>query len=83
MSSGSGRPSNDSIAADPGDSAAYDRLAELADKGGKSLDAAEWRRKRTEIDQIKARYQKRFERNQPLRDAIEMAPISRAARPLV
>jgi enediyne biosynthesis protein E4 len=64
------------IAADPGDSAAYDRLAELADKRGQSLDAAEWRRKRNEIDQIKVRYQKRFERNQPLRDAIEMARLA-------
>jgi thioredoxin-like negative regulator of GroEL len=64
------------IAADPGDRAAYDRLAELADKRGQSLEAAELRRKRTENEQIMARYQKRYERNQPLRDAFEMARLA-------
>jgi enediyne biosynthesis protein E4 len=64
------------VAADPADFAALDRLAELAHKAGDPARAAELKRKRTEIDQLLARYEKLYKRNQPLRDAAEMARLA-------
>jgi tetratricopeptide (TPR) repeat protein len=64
------------VVADPGDSVACERLAQLADQAGETLRAGELRRRRAEIDRTKARYQKLFERDQPLRDAVEMARLA-------
>jgi thioredoxin-like negative regulator of GroEL len=64
------------VAVDPADSAAFERLAELADLGGEGSHAAELRSERAEIDLLKERYQQRYRRNQPLRDASEMARLA-------
>ena len=64
------------VAADPGDGAALDRLAELAIREGQPARAAELRRQKTELDQLKSQYKELFLRNQPLRDAVEMARLS-------
>jgi thioredoxin-like negative regulator of GroEL len=64
------------IKVDPADLAALDRLAELAEQAGQPTRAADLRRKKSEIDQLKARYQKLHERNQPMRDAAEMARLA-------
>ena len=61
---------------DPADFEAIDRLVELAVKHAQSERAAELRRKRTEIERLQARYLKLYERNQPLRDAAEMAHLA-------
>src|SRR5262249_29671765 len=64
------------IAADPGDGAALDRLAELAVREGQTARADELRQRKAEIDQLKIRYHELFLRDQPLRDAAEMARIA-------
>jgi tetratricopeptide (TPR) repeat protein len=64
------------LATDPADSAARNRLIELAQKQGQPARAEELRRLGREIDDLIALYNKRFERNQPLRDAAEMAGIA-------
>ncbi len=64
------------IAADPVDFAALDRLAVLAVEQGQPTRAAELRHQKTEIDPLQARYQKLYQRNQPLRDAAEMARLA-------
>jgi len=61
---------------DPADFQAFDRLVELAEKHAHSERAAELRRKRSEIARLEARYLKLFDRNQPLRDADEMAHLA-------
>ncbi len=60
------------IAADPTDLATMDRLAEL----GQPALAADRQRRKTEIDQLEARYEKLFRRNQPIRDAAELAGLA-------
>ncbi len=64
------------IAADPADFQALDRLVELAMRDGEEERAAELRRKKTAIETLQARYQKLYQRNQPLRDAAEMARLA-------
>jgi predicted Zn-dependent protease len=64
------------IAADPTDSPAFDRLAELAARDGQAARAAELRRRKAEIDRLETRYQRLYLRNQPARDAAEMAPLA-------
>ncbi len=64
------------ITNDPANVAALDRLAELAVREGKLTDVAELRRKKTEIDQLQARYRELYERTQPARDAVEMARLA-------
>jgi hypothetical protein len=60
----------------PADFEALDRLIELAVKHSQSDRAAELRQKRSEIERLEVRYLKLFERNQPLRDAAEMAHLA-------
>ena len=64
------------IAADPGDGAALDRLVELALEQGQPNRAAELRRQKTALDPLKSRYKELFLRNQPMRDAAEMARLA-------
>jgi tetratricopeptide (TPR) repeat protein len=64
------------IAVDPTDSAAYDRLAELAAQERQPARADEVRRRKAEIDRLEARYHERHRRNQPTRDAAEMAHLA-------
>jgi len=64
------------ITVDPTDFTALDRLAELAVQDDQPDRAIELRRKKTEIDLHKARYQKLYERYQPRRDAAEMARLA-------
>ena len=64
------------LAADPADLTALDRLAQLAEKDGQPARAAELRRKKAEIDRLRARYVKLHERKQPIRDAVEMARLA-------
>jgi predicted Zn-dependent protease len=62
--------------ADPADLAALDRLGGLADKEGQPARAAAFRREKADLDPITARYQKLYRRNQPRRDATEMARLA-------
>jgi len=64
------------IAVDPADFTALDRLAELAVKDGQPDRGLELRRKKIEIDRLKARYLKLHERYQPRRDAAEMSRLA-------
>ena len=64
------------IKADPADGAAYDRLAELAVREGQPARAAELRRQKAELDQVKAQYQELLLRDQPVRDAAKMAGLA-------
>ena len=63
-------------AVDPADLRALDRLARLAEKAGHAARAQELRGKSAEIVTLRARYEKLFDRNQPIRDAEEMAQIA-------
>ena len=62
--------------ADPADGAAFDRLAELAVREGQPARAAELRRRKAELDQLKAQYQELLLRDQPVRDAAKMADLA-------
>jgi enediyne biosynthesis protein E4 len=64
------------LAADPADLNAFDRLAQLAQKDGQPARAAELLRKKVEIDRLRARYEKLYDRKQPVRDAVEMARLA-------
>jgi len=64
------------ITEDPANVAALDRLAELTVREGNPTDVAALRRKRTEIDQLQARYWELYQRTQPARDGAEMARIA-------
>jgi len=64
------------IAVDPADFAALDRLAELAGEQGQPGRAARLREHRSEIDRLRARYEKLYQRNQPARDAAESAYLA-------
>ena len=64
------------IAADPGDGAALDRLAELALGEGQSDRAAAFRSQKAALDPLKSRFKDLFLRNQPVRDAAEMARMA-------
>jgi len=64
------------IAADPGDGAALDRLAELALRDGQPDRAGELHRRKAQRDQLGLRYQELFLRNQTVRDAEEMARLA-------
>jgi len=62
---------------DPTDFAAFDRLAELADRDGQADRAAGLRREKAEVAQLVARYGEVHQRNQPIRDAAEIARLAR------
>jgi len=64
------------IAADPGDGAALDRLAELALRDGLAPRAAELRRKKIALDSLRSRYKELFRCIQPVRNAMEMSRIA-------
>lgn len=64
------------IAFDPSDLTAIDRLAQLAENDGQPDRAAELMRKKAEIDRLRGRYEKLYERKQPIRDAIKMARLA-------
>ncbi len=64
------------IAIDPENTAPLDRLAELAIKAGRPERALELRKKRAEIDQVRLRFQELFKRDQPVRDAVELARLA-------
>ncbi len=64
------------IEVDPADFSALDRLAELAEKAGQPERSAELGRQKNEIERLQARYQKLQARNQPTRDAEEMARLA-------
>jgi tetratricopeptide (TPR) repeat protein len=61
---------------DPTDFAAYDRLIELAIPDRQPALADELRGKKSEIQRLEARYQELYRRNQPTRDAEEMAHLA-------
>jgi thioredoxin-like negative regulator of GroEL len=64
------------VAADPADLAALARLYQLEENGGQPARAAEILRKRAEIERLRARYEELYDRNQPIRDAVEMAHLA-------
>jgi thioredoxin-like negative regulator of GroEL len=61
---------------DPADLRALDRLAQLMEKAGQPAQAAELARKKAEINRLLARYEKLYDRNQPIRDSEEMASLA-------
>jgi enediyne biosynthesis protein E4 len=63
------------VAVDPADLKALDRLAQLTEMAGQPARAQELRGKMAEVETLRARYEKLFDRNQPIRDAEEMAQI--------
>jgi enediyne biosynthesis protein E4 len=70
------------VAASPGDLRAIDRLTQLEDAAGQHKEAHDLHARQAEIERLKARYQQLFDRNQPLRDAEEMADLAiRLGRP--
>jgi predicted Zn-dependent protease len=64
------------IDTNPADFEAMDRLIDLAVKHAQPERAMELRRLRSQIETLENRYLKLFERNQPLRDAAEMAQLA-------
>ncbi len=64
------------IAADPGDRAAVVRLAALCREQGDPGRVAELERRKAEVERLQARFQELYRRNQPTRDAAELARIA-------
>jgi enediyne biosynthesis protein E4 len=64
------------VVVDPADLTALDRLAQLMDMAGQPVRAQNWRSEQAEIERIRARYERLFDRNQPIRDAEEMAQLA-------
>jgi thioredoxin-like negative regulator of GroEL len=60
----------------PADRSTLDRLARLAEAGKDPDQAAEYRRRNADIDRLRTRYDQLHARNQPLRDAAEMARLA-------
>ena len=61
---------------DPEDGPAFDRLTELAIASGQPKLAAKLRQRKSEIEQLQLQYQKLFLRDQPVRDAVELARLA-------
>jgi enediyne biosynthesis protein E4 len=59
-----------------GDVTALDRLVELSMQQGHGAHVNELRRQKRELEQLEARFQKLYERNQPKRDAAEMSRLA-------
>lgn len=64
------------VAVDPCDRQALDRLVRLTEAAGEPARVQELVGRRAEIEGLLARYEKLFDRDQPLRDAEEMAGIA-------
>jgi enediyne biosynthesis protein E4 len=64
------------VAANPDDLAALNQLIQLAVQHGQPALAVDFGRKKEEIERLRARYQKLFDRNQPNRDAEEMSELA-------
>src|SRR5262249_34025497 len=60
----------------PDDGPALARLVELAVRAGQTDHAAELRRRKAEVDQLRERYRQLLLRDQPVRDAAEMARLA-------
>ena len=64
------------VEADPADLSAHDRLIQLVEKGKQPAEVNALIRKKTDIEQLRTRYKILFDRQQPIRDAIEMAQLA-------
>jgi tetratricopeptide (TPR) repeat protein len=64
------------LTVDPADFSAWNRLEELAQRSGEPELAVGIKRKKTDLRQLHGRYRKLFRRNQPARDAVEMARLA-------
>jgi tetratricopeptide (TPR) repeat protein len=64
------------LVADPANRTALERLAQLAANPAESARAAELHRRKAETDDLRARYEKLYDRKQPVRDAEEMAHLA-------
>jgi hypothetical protein len=64
------------IVADPGDLSAFDRLIDIHKKGSQPALAAEVFQKRNAVRELLGRYMMLHGRNQPIRNAEEMAKIA-------
>jgi tetratricopeptide (TPR) repeat protein len=64
------------VTVDPSDDEALDRLAALADQRNQPARAAELHQRKAQLAQIKHRFQILFQRNQPIRDAAELARLA-------
>jgi hypothetical protein len=68
------------VAADPTDVAALERLMELTTTEGQQAPPAELQRRKEEVSRLIARYRQLLGRNQPMRDAEEMARLAERLR---
>jgi hypothetical protein len=64
------------IAAERSDRTALKRLSELARRVGQSERTPALQRRACEIDWLNAQYRKLYDRNQPIRDAVEMGQLA-------
>jgi tetratricopeptide (TPR) repeat protein len=64
------------VAVDPGDLTALDRLIRLAEHDRQPDRAAQLCREKAAIDGVPARYEKLYDRKQPIRHAVEMASLA-------
>jgi predicted Zn-dependent protease len=64
------------LAVEPADRAALDRLANLAREQGEPGPEAEWEHRKAELERLESRFKELHRRNQPLRDAAELARIA-------
>jgi tetratricopeptide (TPR) repeat protein len=64
------------VTIDPANLTALDRLAAIAEKEGKPEHVSEYRRIKTEIGRLQARFDTLYKRNQTMRDAAEMASLA-------
>jgi tetratricopeptide (TPR) repeat protein len=65
------------VAADPGDLAAWKRLADLARQDRQPESATEIERRSAEMARLNERFHKLYDRNQPIRDSVEMGQLAR------
>ncbi len=64
------------VATDPADIVALKRLAKLARDNGEPVRAAELERRQVDIARLSERFHHLYDRNQPIRDAIEMGQVA-------